>query len=178
MITFSSEVVGENSVATRLTSVQGFLRRRLLEGMREAIESYSASVQGQELSGGVLQSRTGTLRSSMFTSVKDRGSSVVAMAYPKAKYGWMLALGTPKNEVMVIPGDRKGRRSIKSSLRKGKPVREKYAAQAGAAFKRRMIKAKIPKPFMGPAYERMRSTIQRRLMASVDRAVAEANGGA
>ena len=188
MIELSAEVVGENSIATRLTSVAAFLRRRLIEGMKDTLATYNAGVAGSELSGGVLQSRTGKLRASLTARVYDGGTRIVGTSYPKAKYGWMLGFGTPKNEILVKPFVRSNAamdtyavERKRSGARKGvaqmKAVKTSAGIQFVRGFRRKMIRAKVPKPFMHPAYERLRTTIQRRMQSAVEQAMADANGG-
>ena len=187
MIELTAEVVGENSVATRFTSVQAFLRRRLIEGMRQTLQTYNASLAGTELAGGVLQSRTGKLRSSLVARVYDGGTRIVGTSYPKAKYGYMLGLGTPKNEVLVRPFVRTNSemdtyaiQRKRSGARKGvaqmKAVKTSAGIQFVRGFRRKMIRAKIPKSFMHPAYIRLRATIEQRMRTAVEQAMADANG--
>lgn len=182
MIGLTAEVVGEESVATRFTSVQAFLRRRLIEGMKDTLDAYKMAVVGTELSGKVLKPRSGRLMSSIKTKVSDRGLRIVGSAYPRAKYGWMLGLGTPKNEVSVRPLTRRAETSstflVKGYSDEGKTKHRKdsQGIQFVRGFNRRMIKARTAKPFMGPAYERTRGVIERRMRAAVERAMADANG--
>ena len=184
MIELSAEVVGENSIATRLTSVAAFLRRRLADGMKDALEYYAAQVGSVELGGSpIKRGKTGNL-SKIFTRVDDKGSRVVGVAYPNAKspsgakYGFMLAAGTRKTEVWVIPGKRSGSKAIKRFLAgKRKTLTKAQVAQSQGGFKRRMLRARVPKPFMGPAYERTRNIIAAKLRSAVEQAMADANGG-
>ena len=189
MIELTAEVVGENSIATRLTSVQAFLRRRLLEGMKETLQAYNAGLAGSELAGGVLQRRSGKLAASLTSRVYDGGTRIVGTSYPKAKYGWMLGFGTPKNEILVRPFARANSamdtysvERKRSGARKGvaqmKAVKTSTGVQFVRGHRRKMIRAKVPKAFMHPAYERMRGTIQRKMQAAVEQAMADANGGA
>ena len=184
MIALSAEVVGENSIATRLTSVQGFLRRRLVDGRKDTLTYSAAQVGSVELGGNpIRRGKTGNL-SRLYTRVDDRGTSVVGVAYPNAKsasgakYGFMLAAGTRKEKVWVVPGKRSGAKAVHRFLAgKRKRLSKSQAAQSMDGFWRRMIKAKIPKPFMGPAYDRTRDTIARRMRSAVEQAMADANGG-
>lgn len=188
MIELTAEVVGENSIATRFTSVQALLRRRLIEGMRQTLEAYNADLAGLELAGGVLKTQTGKLRGSLVSRVYDGGTRIIGTSYPKAKYGWMLGQGTPKNEVLVKPFARRftnmdtfSVERKRSGARKGvaqmKAVQHSSGVQFVRGSRRRMLKAKVAKPFMGPAYLRSRAAIERRMKAAVEQAMAEANGG-
>jgi hypothetical protein len=182
-----------------LQSLYGFpraLRRRTIEAIHAAARMYAEGVASNELAGGVLKARSHKLQRSMVIKSSEHSDQIEALVYPKAKYGWMLARGTPKNEVEVRAhprfvegaGDvsvisrvfkvRAGRRSRKHSnvvLR-----RVAIFAKSSVPVKRhirKMLLARIARPFMGPAYERMKPLIEERLRYALIAAQADAMEG-
>ena len=183
MIVLEAQIFGDKEFVQSLYGFPRALRRRMIEGIGAAARSYAQAVQSGELSGQVLQRRTGKLQKSMVIKEKETPDLVEAQIYPKAKYGWMLGQGTPKNEVLVRAHPRflagagnvavmsrvvrkigRGRSKTTTIVRKAQFGESSVVVKAHT---RRMILAKVARPFMGPAYERMRPFIEQRLQYAV-----------
>lgn len=181
MIVLDAKVVGDAATIQRLEEYPRILRMRLRQAIDGSARQYQQQVQSVELSGAVLRTRTGKLRSSVVIRYRESPEAMSAAIWPKAKYGWMWGFGTPKNEVLVKPFVRKTLEGTTFSLKKSKRAKKGQQFSQGVRFvrghRRRMIGARVARPFMGPAYERMRTVIEARLKAAVEQARTDAFPG-
>ncbi|MBK9446334.1 MAG: hypothetical protein IPO00_09690 [Betaproteobacteria bacterium] len=179
MITIRAEVTGAEETGRRLALYLLHLEKQTLAAVRDSAKLYKAAVQTGELSGGVLNSHSGNLRKSLSARVRAKAGEVIGQVYPRARYGWMVGRGTPKNEVVVRPFTRRlegagtvtldwtesrrarGRNKKLRTIIHHTSVRE--SSVLVRTFTRKMLLARIAKPFMGPAYERMKGVIEKRL---------------
>lgn len=186
MISVSAEITGDVDSARRMILFRLAMAKRLRAAVKEVAKLYADSMKGHELSGGVLKSDTGHLKRSVVKRVRLKGEEIRGLVYPTARYGWKVGQGTPKNEVTVREHLRTrsgaGEATASWTVTKGKRGGSRYAKNRGyithsfsdtrtgavvvKSHIRKMLLAKIAKPFMGPAYMRMRSIIERRLRAA------------
>lgn len=183
MIEFEAQLFGDEEFVKRLYGYPRALRARIAQAVGAAARQFARDVSSSpELNGNPIKSVTGKLRSSMVVKTTDKDDFISAAVWPKAKYGWKLGLGTPKNEVNVRAHPRfyagAGNISVVSTVMKktvGRGsryyrVRKAIFAKSSIPVKshvRKMILAKAAKPFMGPTYDRMRSAIEQRIKFAV-----------
>jgi hypothetical protein len=181
MIEIKAELQGADTSARGFVLYQLALEKRMVEAVRDATKVYQQSVKDTELSGWVVNSRSGNLKSSVIRRVKEQKGSVVGSVWPRAKYGWMLGHGTPKNEVNVRPHSRhvegagasvveytelRRRRGRGKAKMKIHHMSVRASSVLVKGFVRKMLLARIAKPFMGLAYGRMRGIIEKKLRSA------------
>ena len=186
MITVSTAVAGDADAVKRMIFFRLAMSKRLRQAVREAGKLYADSMKSHELSGAVLKTDTGNLKKSVVVKVRVKGEEIKGLVYPTARYGWKVGQGTPKSEVTVREHLRTvagaGSATASWTVTKGKRGGSRYQKHRGYVVTsysdtrassvvvkghvRKMLLAKIAKPFMGPAYVRMRSIIERRLRAA------------
>ena len=122
-------LVGDVQLLERLRALPGAINSGLLRGIAQLGIELQRHVQQDKLSGQVLRSRTGSLRSSISLQVDRSGGAVTASVFTDSRYAGAQEYGFA------------GTVSVRASLRRireafGRPIAEK--ATSVRAYDRRM----------------------------------------
>jgi hypothetical protein len=153
-------LVGDQQPIERLRALPGAVNSGLLRAMTRLGIELQREVQQNKLSGQVLRSRTGSLRSSIDLSVDDSGGTITASVFSDSRYAGAQEYGLT------------GTVSVRVSLRRireafGRPIAEKTINVR--AYERRMD---LPeRSFLRSALDDMAPTIRGKVQAALTEAV-------
>ena len=155
-------LVGDVQLLERLRALPGAINSGLLRGIAHLGIELQRHVQQDKLSGQVLRSRTGSLRSSVSLQVDQSGGAVTASVFTDSRYAGAQEYGFA------------GTVSVRASLRRireafGRPIAEK--AISVRAYDRRMD---LPeRSFLRSAVEDIASAIRDEVEAALAEAVSQ-----
>jgi hypothetical protein len=155
-------LVGDVQLLERLRALPDAINSGLLRGITELGIALQRHVQEDKLSGQVLRSRTGSLRSSISLQVDQNGGGVTASVFTDSRYGGVQEYGFA------------GTVSVRASLRRireafGRPIAEKTISVR--AYDRRID---LPKrSFLRSALEDMAPVIRDEVGAALAEAVSQ-----
>ena len=155
-------LVGDVQLLERLRALPGAINSGLLRGIAQLGIELQRHVQQDKLSGQVLRSRTGSLRSSVSLQVDQSGGAVTASVFTDSRYAGAQEYGFA------------GTVSVRASLRRireafGRPIAEK--AISVRAYDRRMD---LPeRSFLRSALEDMGPAVREEVQAALTEAVSK-----
>ena len=155
-------LVGDVQLLERLRALPGAINSGLLRGIAQLGIELQRHVQQDKLSGQVLRSRTGSLRSSVSLQVDQSGGAVTASVFTDSRYARAQEYGFA------------GTVSVRASLRRireafGRPIAEK--AISVRAYDRRMD---LPeRSFLRSAVEDIPPAIRDEVEAALAKAVSQ-----
>ena len=155
-------LVGDVQLLERLRALPGAINSGLLRGIAQLGIELQRHVQQDKLSGQVLRSRTGSLRSSISLQVDRSGGAVTASVFTDSRYAGAQEYGFA------------GTVSVRASLRRireafGRPIAEK--AISVRAYDRRMD---LPeRSFLRSAVEDIPPAIRDEVEAALAKAVSQ-----
>ena len=155
-------LVGDVQLLERLRALPGAINSGLLRGIAQLGIELQRHVQQDKLSGQVLRSRTGSLRSSISLQVDRSGGAVTASVFTDSRYAGAQEYGFA------------GTVSVRASLRRireafGRPIAEK--AISVRAYDRRMD---LPeRSFLGSAVEDIAPATRDEVEAALAEAVSQ-----
>ena len=155
-------LVGDVQLLERLRALPGAINSGLLRGIAQLGIELQRHVQQDKLSGQVLRSRTGSLRSSISLQVDRSGGAVTASVFTDSRYAAAQEYGFA------------GTVSVRASLRRireafGRPIAEK--AISVRAYDRRMD---LPeRSFLRSAVEDIPPAIRDEVQAALAEAVSQ-----
>ena len=155
-------IVGDQQVLERLRAVPDAVNSGLLRAITQLGIELQRDVQQDKLSGQVLRSRTGALKSSIDLRVDQNGGAITANVFTDSRYGGVQEYGFA------------GTVSVRASLRRiteafGRPIGEKTISVR--AYDRRVD---LPeRSFLRSALEDMRPAIRDGVEAALAEAVSQ-----